>query len=122
MAKPSSERIRKAQEACRETVQTLRRHPEFDEHREDQDRSIHRRERWTNVTANVRFSKSGSEIFRNPPELEDHDFPVLVGGKVLTQALRKAARTATLKMTHNVRLHIAPSEKGWVEIGYQFLH
>ena len=120
MAKPSSKRIQKAQEACREAVRTLRKHPEFDQYEEDE--SVHRQERFTIVTADLRFTKSGQEIFRNPPELEDHDYPVLVGSKVLTQALQEAAWTAALKMTRNVRIYITPSEKGWVEMGYQFLH
>ena len=120
MAKPSSERIRKAQEACREAVRALQKHTEFDQYQEDE--SVHRQERFTIVTTDLRFIKSGQEIFRNPPELEDHDFPVLMGSKVLTQALQEAARTAALKMTQNVRIYIAPIEKGWVEMGYQFLH
>ena len=120
MPKPSSQRTRKAQEACREAVRTLERHREFDQHQGEE--SIRQQEKYTNVTAYIRFTKSGREIFRNPPEVEDHDFPVLVGTKALTQTLKEAARKATLKMTRNVTVYIAAQEKGWVEIGYQFVH
>ena len=118
---PTSERIKKAGNACSEAVKILRKHPEFDEHRPE-DMLTEKHQDHTIVTADVRFTKSGQEIFRNPAEIEDYDWPALVGGKILEKAAREAAKKARLKLTQNVRVYIMPSEKGWVEVGYQFLH
>ena len=104
-------------------MRILRKHPEFDQHGADETRpSLNRRDKDTTVTADTQFLKSGREIFKNPPGLEDHDWPELVGQRVLEKALRQAAKTARLKITGNVRIYIMPIQKGWVEIGYQFLH
>ena len=121
MPTPSSERIRKAQLACTETAAVLRKHPEFWQ-QEGGRPSVDRNSAHTTVSLELQFTKSGREIFRNPPDMEDHDWPDLVGRKILEKAARQGARNANLKLTKNVRILTNPGEKGWVEVGYQFLH
>ena len=121
MPTPSSERIRKAQTACAETAAALRKHPEFWQQEGDIP-CVDRNNAHTRVALDLQFTKSGREIFRNPPDMEDHDWPDLVGRKILEKAARQGAKKANLKLTKNVRIITNPGEKGWVEVGYQFLH
>ena len=123
MPKPSAARIRKAKQACLEAVTILRKHPEFDEFREEQDLlTIDHPPHSTSVTAHIRFDKYGREIFSNAnaPD-EDYDWPTLVGAKVLKAAAQAGAKKARLKITANTRIVVWASEKGWVEVGYDFL-
>ena len=123
MPKPTKQRRDKAIYACREAVTILRQHPEFEEFSEEHDPSTHvHQDYYTVITAHIGFLKSGTHIFRNPPGLEDHDWPELVGRKILEKAAREAAGKAQLKITKNIHIYIAPSEKGWVQVGYQFSH
>ena len=98
--------------------------PEFDQFRPDEDLQTVTREHFTLVTADIRFDKTGKEIFRTPggPEGEDYDWPNLVGGKIIHKVAAEAARKAKLRITKDLRIFIQPNEKGWVEVGYQFLH
>lgn len=124
MPKPTNQTTRKAKEACREIVRILRKHPEFDEHRPEQDMET-RENPYTSttvVTAHIRFQKYGKDIFQNTHDLEDYDFPSLVGGKLLRKAAQDAARHEGLKLNPKRRIYINPSEKGWVEVGYEFIH
>ena len=119
MTTPSRERIRKAELACAETAAMLRKHPEFRQ-QEVGGPSVDRNSSHTTVSLELQFTKSGREIFRNPPAMEDHDWPDLVGRKILEKAARQGAKKAGLKLTKNVRMLTNPGEKGWVEVGYQF--
>ena len=123
MPKPTKQRRDKARNACMEAVAILRQHPEFDEFNEEYDlfTNVHQ-DHYTVTTAHIRFLKSGTHIFRNPPGLEDHDWPELVGQKILEKAAREAAGKVQLKITKNVQIYIASSEKGWVQVGYKFYH
>ena len=126
MPKPSDNRLKEAGQSCLEAVRILREHPEFDnfdQFNPGDDLTVNKMpEHFTLVTANVRFLKNGTEIFQNPPQLEDHDWPILVGDNILTEAAQRGAEQAGLSLTENERTYILPSEKGWVEVGYQFLH
>ena len=121
MPAPRSERISKARLACAETAAVLRKHPEFWQ-QEGEHPSVDRNNTHTTVALELQFTKSGRKIFRNPPGMEDHDWPDLVGKKILERAARQGAGKAGLKLTKNVRIITNPGEKGWVEVGYQFLH
>ena len=121
MPAPSNERIQKAQRACAETAAVLRKHPEFWQ-QEGEHPSVDRKSAHTTVALELQFTKSGRQIFRNPPNMEDHDWPDLVGRKLLEKAARQGAKKANLKLTKNVRILTDPGGKGWVEVGYQFLH
>ena len=124
MPKPSKQRTDKARTACLQAVAILRKHPEFDEFRQHDDLMTNTNQFYTTVTADIRFVKTGQEIFRTPSGLQhdDYDWPTLVGTDTLRKAALQAAQKAKLKMTKTTRIYIAPSEKGWVEVGYQFLH
>ena len=123
MTKPSDKRLKIAEQACLEAVRILREHPEFDNFNPHDDLTVNKMpEHFTIVTADVRFLKSGTEIFQNPPQLEDHDWPILVGDNILKEAAQQGAEQAGLRLSENDRIYILPSEKGRVEVGYQFLH
>ena len=124
MPKPTRQRLSKARTACLETAATLRRHPEFDSFRPEENLHTQENDHSTIITADIRFDKNGQHVLRTPEGLqgEDYDYPTLVGGKILYRAAQDAARKTKLKLTANVNIHIVPSEKGWVEVGYQFIH
>ena len=125
MPKPTKQRIQKAEHACREIVTIMRRHREFDDHRSEHDQSTYTGHNGsTIVAADIRFIKDGREILHTPEGLlgEDYDNPNLVGGRVLLQAARAAAKQATLRLNDTTRVYICTSEKGWVEVGYEFLN
>lgn len=122
MPAPSKDRVRKAQQACLEAVAILKKHPEFDEFRRDEDLELDRQPHHTTVAAHIRFDKFGKEIFKNPMPHDDYDWPELVGRKILANAAKQGAKAAKLKLTANTKVIVSPSEKGWVLVGYDFLH
>ena len=125
MPKPTKERTDKAREACKQVAEILRKHPEFDQFNPSEDLLAHgNSDHFTVITADIRFLKSGQAIFQTPPgpEYEDYDWPTLVGEDTLEKAAREAANSAGLRLTEDLNIYISPSEKGWVEVGYQFLH
>ena len=122
MPRPTNKRIEKATRACTEAVAILCKHPEFDQFNPE-DLVVNKRpEHYTTVTADIGFLKSGKEIFRNPARMEDHDWPDLVGTDILEKAAKEAAKKVGLRITSTVKTYVSPNEKGWVNVGYKFLH
>ena len=122
MAAKQAEQVQKAVSACKEMAETLRKHPEFLEYSSEKDIEVNSRPQYTRVTAHIGFNKNGNGIFQNPKQQQDHDWPEPVGTNVLQQAAKDAAKTVKLRLTANTGIFIRPSEKGWVQVGYEFLH
>lgn len=75
------------------------------------------------VTADARFDKCGRDIFRTPFELmaDDWDYPDLVGRDILTEMAKRVAATTGLDIGTDAKVVVIPSEKGWVEVGYEIM-
>lgn len=123
MAKPRNNRIEKATKAAQDAATQLARHRECDSHGLNLKPQVHSNEHFTIVTVDMLFNKTGTEIFENPHKYDqDYDYPILVGHDIISSTLTKAAREAKLKFTKDLKVYISPSEKGWVDVGLQFIH
>ena len=123
MPTTTKRRMDKASQACLETAAILSSHPEFDQFNKEEDLSTFTHYGGhTVVCADIRFLKDGTEIFKNPLHEDDHDWPDLVGRHILESAAKRAAKTAGLRLNPTTKIYIAPSEKGWVRVGYQFVN
>lgn len=121
--KLSAERLDKARTAVSAAAKQLTRHPECEMNPSEINVEVHSNQHFTVVAADLLFNKTGKAIFENPHKYDsDYDHPVLVGEDTLADAMRDAAKTARIRMTPNVKTYISPSEKGWVEVGLQFIH
>ena len=116
--RPTRKRKAQVEAALATLFDRIRRHPEY----EQRDTSLPYQEfnRVVHMTLEVQFNKTGREIFVNPHAFDsDYDFPELVGRKVLEGYIRDAARQHGLRLTSRIRPAVAPSEKGWVSVGFR---
>ena len=106
-------RRRKAEDAMELLLPKMRAHEEYDY--QQQDPLLARL--GNEITADVRFERySGREIFQG-----GWDCPELVGRSILRQMAVDAAAEVGLQMGTEARFHAQPSEKGWVEVGYEII-
>ena len=110
----------RAREALGYALADIKRHPEYQGRYGQAPRiEVEKRGRDKAVYADVLFDKYGSEIFVVRPEDDDgdYDWPEFVGGRIIQNILDKAAKKAGLGK--DTKLMISPSEKGWLDVGYQ---
>ena len=110
----------RAMEALEYAFMEVKRHPEFDRfsgHKPEIE--VEKRNRSKVVAMDVQFAKYGHDIFVVRPEDDDgdYDWPDFVGGRIIAAILEKAAKKAG--MTKDVDIYISPSEKGWLDMGYE---
>ncbi len=120
---PSPERISKAQTAAAAAAKELARHPECEYNPGNTVVSTNPKSKSTVVTTDLLFDKNGTHIFINPHMTDsDFDYPELKGREILRTTLERTARNVGLRLGDSTKPYIAPSQKGWVDIGYQFIY
>ena len=112
------ERRRKAEQAAETLAQALAEHPErIDPWPPDPSSPVRRHSGL--VSAHLQFNKSGHQIFAERGGWDDDDdWPDLVGGDYLGDKAVEAAAAAGLEIGQGAEVWIRPSEKGWVDVGY----